>query len=130
MQTPIHTHRFSLHQSFTYGMFIDHLKTTVFKSLSDAKKYIITYLPQVMAIIDRGHVFYIKFMGNELFYKFNVYKVLDADEKELEKSNNPFAVVVRVVQTALKKEQLAEIQLFDLKIELVKELLKKKFTNI
>ena len=55
--------------------------------------------------------------------------MLDANEKELEKSNNPFAVVVRVVQTALKKEQLAENKLFDLKIDLVKELLKKDFTK-
>jgi hypothetical protein len=77
----------------------------------------------------KPNVYAYEFMGNELFYKFNVYKVLDADEKELVKSNNPFAVVVRVVQTALKKEQLAENKLFDLKIELVKELLKKDFTK-
>jgi hypothetical protein len=77
----------------------------------------------------KPNVYAYEFMGNQLFYKFNVYKVLDADEEELKKSDNPFAVVVRVVQTALKKGQLAEIQLFDLKIDLVKELLKKKFTK-
>jgi hypothetical protein len=77
----------------------------------------------------KPNVYAYEFMGNELFYKFNVYKILDADEEELKKSDNPFAVVVRVVQTALKKGQLAEIQLFDLKIDLVKELLKKKFTK-
>ena len=69
------------------------------------------------------------FMGNELYYKFNVYKILDANEKELKQSNNPFAVVVRVVQTALKKGKLPDEKLFDLKLELVRELLKKNFTK-
>ena len=77
----------------------------------------------------KPHVYSYNFMGNKLYYEFNIYKVLDADEKELKQSNNPFAVVVRVVQTALKKDKLPENQLFDLKLELVRELLKKNFTK-
>jgi predicted transposase/invertase (TIGR01784 family) len=77
----------------------------------------------------KPNVYRYEFMGNELYYKFNTYKVLDANEKELKQSNNPFAVVVRVVQTALKKDKMPENQLFDLKLELVKELLKKNFTK-
>jgi hypothetical protein len=68
-------------------------------------------------------------MENKLYYEFNIYKVLDVNEKELKQSNNPFAVVVRVVQTALKKGKLPENQSFELKIELVRELLKKNFTK-
>jgi hypothetical protein len=75
----------------------------------------------------KPNVYKYEFMGNKLHYKFNIYKVLDADEKELKRSDNPFAVAVRVVQTALKKDKLSENQLFDLKLELVKELLKKNF---
>jgi predicted transposase/invertase (TIGR01784 family) len=77
----------------------------------------------------KPNVYRYEFMGNELYYKFNIYKVLDAIEKELKQSDNPFAVVVRVVQTALKKDKLSENQLFDLKLELVKELFRKNFTK-
>ena len=77
----------------------------------------------------KPNVYVYNFMGNELYYKFNVYKILDANEKELKQSNNPFAVVVRVVQTALKKGKLPDEKLFELKIELVRELLKKNFTK-
>jgi hypothetical protein len=77
----------------------------------------------------KPNVYTYSFMGNKLSYEFNIYKVLDADEEELKRSNNPFAVVVRVVQTALKKERLKEEELFNLKIELVRELLKKNFTK-
>ncbi len=77
----------------------------------------------------KPNVYRYELMRNELYYKFNIYKVLDANEKELKQSDNPFAVVVRVVQTALKKDKLSDNQLFDLKLELVKELLKKNFTK-
>jgi hypothetical protein len=75
----------------------------------------------------KPNVYEYEFMGNSLRYQFNVYKVLDANENDLKQSENPFAVVVRVVQTALKKDKLSENQLFELKMELVRELLKKNF---
>ncbi len=77
----------------------------------------------------KPNVYSYEFMGNELFYKFNIYKVLDANEKELKQSKNPFAVVVRVVKTALKQGRLPDERLFELKIELVRELLRKDFTK-
>ena len=75
----------------------------------------------------KPNVYEYEFMGNSLRYQFNVYKVLEANAEELKQSNNPFAVIIRVVQTALKKGSLSEKKLLGLKIELVKELLKKNF---
>ena len=67
------------------------------------------------------------FMGTSFQFKYNIYKVLTANLEELKASDNPFAIVVRVVETALKKGTISEEKLFDLKVELVKELLKKNF---
>ena len=67
-----------------------------------------------------------EFVGTKILYKYNSYKALDADIKELAKNNNPFASVIEVVQTALKKGRIADKTLFNLKIELVKKLLQKK----
>jgi hypothetical protein len=72
-------------------------------------------------------VYEYEFMGTSMRYAFNVYKVLGANTKELRLNDNPFAVVVLVVQTALKKGMISDEKLFDLKIELVRELLKKSF---
>jgi len=47
------------------------------------------------------------FLKTTLSYKYRTYKILDADEKELEKNENPFAMVVLAVKSALmaKKNQ-------------------------
>ena len=68
-----------------------------------------------------------EFLDTFVLYKFKTYKALDADIQELEKSNNPFASVIEVVQTAFKKGRIADKTLFNLKIELVRKLLKKNF---
>ena len=70
-----------------------------------------------------------EFLDTSLHFKFKTYKVLDADKDELEASNNPFATVMLVVQTALKKGAISDETLFNLKIELVKKLLKKNFSK-
>lgn len=67
-----------------------------------------------------------EFVGTKILYKYNSYKALDADVEELAKNNNPFASVIEVVQTALKKGRIADKTLFNLKIELVKKLLQKR----
>ncbi|MDZ7896795.1 MAG: hypothetical protein U5N85_02045 [Arcicella sp.] len=67
------------------------------------------------------------FLETSVNFNFKTYKVLDIDPQELEESNNPFAVVMLVVQTALKKGAISDKTLFNLKIELVKKLLKKNF---
>lgn len=74
-------------------------------------------------------VYEYKFMGTSVRYEFNMYKILEANTKELQLSNNPFAVVILVVQTALKKGSISDEKLFDLKSKLVKELLKKDFSK-
>jgi hypothetical protein len=68
-------------------------------------------------------------LDTSLHFKFKTYKVLDADPKELEANDNPFATVMLVVQTALKKGTISEESMYDLKIELVKKLLQKNFSK-
>ncbi|MFT4204428.1 MAG: hypothetical protein QM610_11030 [Chitinophagaceae bacterium] len=67
------------------------------------------------------------FMGTEVLYKFNTYKVRNQDEKELEKNDNPFAFVILAVLLALKKGKLTDDNLLDLKIGLIRRLLRQKF---
>lgn len=64
-------------------------------------------------------------LGTSIHYTFNTYKILEQPESELLKSDNPFAMVVLTVKTALKGKYLAETELFDLKVELFKRLLSK-----
>ncbi len=70
-----------------------------------------------------------EFLDTSLQFKFKTYKVLDANTEELEASDNPFAMVILVVQTALKKGTISEESMYDLKIELVKKLLRKNFSK-
>jgi hypothetical protein len=70
-----------------------------------------------------------EFLDTSLHFKFKTYKVLHADPKELEANDNPFATVMLVVQTALKKGTISEESMYDLKIELVKKLLQKNFSK-
>jgi hypothetical protein len=65
-----------------------------------------------------------EFMRTSVFYEFNTYKILDIPVDVLKQNNNPFARVVEVVQTALKKGRIPDEKLFDLKVELVRKLLK------
>jgi hypothetical protein len=68
-----------------------------------------------------------EFLETSLHFKFKTYKVLDVNVDELEASNNPFASVILVVKTALRKGAISDEHLFDLKVELVRKLLKKNF---
>jgi len=67
------------------------------------------------------------FLGTNIQYQFNTYKILDQSEDELRSSNNPFAVVILTVLLALKKGRGADSNLLNLKIELAKNLLSKGF---
>ncbi len=69
------------------------------------------------------------FLGTSLTYMFNSYKVLDQSPDELRASSNPFASVVLTVQTALKKKKLTEEVMLDLKVQLARDLLIKKFSK-
>ena len=70
-----------------------------------------------------------EFLDTSVLYKFKTYKVLEADIEALAESNNPFACVIEVVQTALKKGKIADSSLFDLKITLVRKMLGKNFSK-
>jgi predicted transposase YdaD len=64
-------------------------------------------------------------LGTEVIYRFNSYKVINQDEKSLNESQNPFAIVLLTVLLALKKDKVKEVELIDLKLDLVKKLYQK-----
>ena len=68
----------------------------------------------------RPTAFVQEFLGTKIKYDFNSYKVLDADAELLRQSNNPFAIAILTVQTALLKGTFDEEKLLDLKTELAK----------
>jgi predicted transposase/invertase (TIGR01784 family) len=69
------------------------------------------------------------YLGTTLIYQFNAYKVINQDETELLKTNNPFAIVILTVLLALKKSDENELELTDLKMDLVKHLLKQDISK-
>jgi predicted transposase YdaD len=66
------------------------------------------------------------YLGTSLVYQFNVYKIINQNEDELRKLDNPFAIVILTVLLALKKGQTEELELIDLKMNLVRDLLKRQ----
>ena len=67
------------------------------------------------------------FMGTSLTYRFNSYKVLDQSAAELEKSENPFAMVILTVKAALEaKRGLDDREIYKLKLDLARRLHKKR----
>lgn len=66
-------------------------------------------------------------LGTNLAYTFNSYKIIHQGEKLLEQSNNPFASVILTVLLALKKNKLSESNIGKLKVEIFKNLYRKKF---
>ena len=74
----------------------------------------------------RPATFSYNFLGTENYFKYNTYKVIDQQESELRNSDNPFALVILTVLTALKKGKIPDEKLLNLKISLVKLLLQKE----
>jgi predicted transposase YdaD len=70
-----------------------------------------------------------EFLGTSIVYKFNTYKILDQDEKELKSSENPFAVIVLTALLELKKNKLDSKDLIELKLDLAKNLFEKGFSK-
>ena len=66
------------------------------------------------------------YLGTTTFYEFNMYKIINQDEEALRKMDNPFAIVILTVLLALKKTKKNELELIDLKMDLVRELMKRK----
>ncbi len=73
----------------------------------------------------RPSTFTYSFLGTETNFKYNIYKVIDQQENELRDNNNPFALVILSVLTALKSGKISDENLLSLKIGLVKMLLQR-----
>ncbi|MCF2491588.1 Rpn family recombination-promoting nuclease/putative transposase [Dyadobacter sp. CY347] len=69
------------------------------------------------------------FLGTSLRFKFNTLKILDQCDRKLAESGNVFAHIVMTVKIALKSKKLDDKDLFDLKIQLARRLLKEKISK-
>jgi predicted transposase/invertase (TIGR01784 family) len=69
------------------------------------------------------------FLGTTVLYKFNSYKVLNQETEMLLNNDNPFALVILVVQAAIRSKKLNDNQIFALKMDLTKRLLTKKISK-
>jgi predicted transposase/invertase (TIGR01784 family) len=67
-----------------------------------------------------------EYLGTKLSYEFNTYKIFDQDEAELRANPNPFAVVALTVLMALKNKKIKDEDLKRIKIDLTRELIKRK----
>lgn len=67
--------------------------------------------------------------GVTLNYRYRVYKILDQDEAELLKNENPFAVVIMTVLLAIKQKRIEESELLRMKLDLAKNLLSRKLSS-
>ncbi|HWV73244.1 MAG TPA: hypothetical protein VN040_16090, partial [Pseudosphingobacterium sp.] len=67
-----------------------------------------------------------EFMGTELTYKFNSYKILKQEENLLRINDNPFAVVVLTTLMAIKHSNSTDEQLKTIKHDLYDEMMKRK----
>jgi len=65
------------------------------------------------------------FMGVEIVFKYNVYKIIEQSTDALGKSDNPFALVILTALIALQKGKQVEEDLVSLKIGIAQKLLKK-----
>jgi predicted transposase YdaD len=70
------------------------------------------------------------FLGTELKFRYNVYKILQQSEAELLKSDNPFAMVALTVRSVLKKKNLDDDALMEIKLKLSRLLLQKSFPKV
>lgn len=78
--------------------------------------------------------YYSEFLDTKSIFQFKTYKVLDQNEAELNSSKNPFAFVILTVLLALKKKEKKrkkedEEDIVQLKIELARNLLGRKFSK-
>ena len=71
----------------------------------------------------RTDSFLSEFLGTQLEYHYNVYKVSQQSEAELIKSNNPFAMVVLTVRSVLANKYLDDATLMEIKLKLARRFL-------
>lgn len=77
----------------------------------------------------RPNVYEYGFLGTSVRYQYNTFKVIDQDEAELAKDDNPFAMVILIVLLALRKGKITEDELYNLKVELARKLLQKNIAK-
>jgi len=70
--------------------------------------------------------FFKEHMDTSLSYRFKSYKILDQDEEALRKDENPFAVVVLTALLALKRSNLTDDELMDIKHDLYDRMMELK----
>jgi len=78
---------------------------------------------------NRNHMpneFRYEFMGVENIFRYNVFRIIDADAEALTNNSNPFALVVLTALAALEKARNFDETLLPLKIEIFKALVKSK----
>jgi predicted transposase/invertase (TIGR01784 family) len=71
-----------------------------------------------------------EYLGTRVSYEFNTYKLLDQDEERLRANPNPFAVVALTVLMALKNKKIDDEGLKDIKVDLARELIKRKLDKV
>ena len=77
----------------------------------------------------RPNRFTSSFHGTEVSYKFNTYKISTASDQELTCSENPFAIIILAARANhsvknIGKSELRDLHLKDLKIALIKKVMK------
>lgn len=68
-------------------------------------------------------------LGTSIKYQYNLYKILDQDEEELNKMDNPFAIVIMTALAALKMKKKKPLQQLNIKVSLFRNLISKKFSQ-
>ena len=64
-----------------------------------------------------------------LVYEYHSLSILDFTDRELEESNNPFALVVEAARTSLLEEKIPEQELLERKIMVAKLLFRRGFPS-
>ncbi|WP_461044370.1 Rpn family recombination-promoting nuclease/putative transposase [Spirosoma harenae] len=69
------------------------------------------------------------YLGTQLSYRYNTYKIRDQNEANLLANPNPFALVILTAKTALKAGTLSEDELLNLKLSIAKSLLNSQISK-
>ena len=75
----------------------------------------------------RPDSYHYKLAGTELNFSFGTYKVLVQSEEDLERMENPFALVILTVLKALKMQNISPEQQVNTKLNLIRHLAKKDY---
>lgn len=83
---------------------------------------------------ERDNSFDLSYLGTQLRYTYNVYKIANQSDEELLANPNPFALVVLTAKIALSGKKILtnikrDLFLLDLKIKLAKELLSRQIAK-